>query len=444
MGENQIWGGKNVNTHSRNFWYYTMGRLVSLLGSGIQQVAIPLYILDLTGSGTVMGTFVFLTTLPRILFSPFGGVLGDRFDRKKIMVYMDLLRGGLILFLALMAGMESLTITILMAVQFLVSTSDIIFDPATQAMLADIVPMDKLPRANSVVQAVNSMSYIIGPALGGILYGFFGIKVVFLANGISFVASAVSECFIRYQQTTSKSQFTLKSALVDIKEGFAFLPKVKGLLLLLFFAMLSNFLIAPLFGVVFPFFTREVIGFSGQQFGFLETAWVVGILLGNVLLGTLLVKKSQEKLFKTGLIVETVFFPLFFVYSLGPVLGFFGGPTWLFFAVIAGTNAIIGTFNALVNTPLMTLFQKKTPTEFRSRVFAVIALLAQLTTPLGAILYGLALDRFPISTLFLIAMLGNSAVTIVFLALGMGNFFSEGEQPSANQAPSQVKYDEVG
>ncbi|HCO70292.1 MAG TPA: MFS transporter, partial [Mesotoga infera] len=119
----------------RNFWLFSVGRLVSLIGSGVQALAIPLYILDLTGSGTMMGTFAVITMLPRIVFGPIAGVLGDRFNRKLIMIYMDFARGAAILAMAYLADAEALTISILFIFQLLISTLDISFDPATAAML---------------------------------------------------------------------------------------------------------------------------------------------------------------------------------------------------------------------------------------------------------------------------------------------------------------------
>jgi len=85
---------------SQNFWLYTLGRFVSLLGSGVQDVAILLFILDVTGSGTAMGTFMIITVVPRLILVPLAGVVGDRLNRKWIMVSMDFGRGAVILLLA--------------------------------------------------------------------------------------------------------------------------------------------------------------------------------------------------------------------------------------------------------------------------------------------------------------------------------------------------------
>ncbi|HIH72724.1 MAG TPA: MFS transporter [Thermococcaceae archaeon] len=182
---------------NRNFWLYAMGRFVSLVGSGVQDVALPLFILDLTGSGTIMGIFMIISMLPRLILYPIAGVVGDKINRKWIMVWMDFGRGAVILFLALLASRNLITIPILFGTQFVVSLMNALFGPATSAMLPDIVEKEELMRANSILMSLNSTAYIVGPALGGIIYGMGGIMIAFLINGVSFIASGVSELFIR-------------------------------------------------------------------------------------------------------------------------------------------------------------------------------------------------------------------------------------------------------
>jgi len=416
----------------RNFWLYAIGRLVSLIGSGVQSLAIPLYILDLTGSGTIMGTFMVITMLPRILFGPIAGVLGDRFNRKMIMIYMDFARGASILAMAVLAGANSLTITVLFIFQLLISTFDISFDPATAAMLPDIIDSDKLLRGNSILGAINSLSYIIGPALGGILYGMFGIEAVLILNGASYIASAISEIFIRYQQTTEKGKISLKSVFKDIVEGVGYMRKINGLILVMVFAMLSNFLLSPFFSVVFPFFARTIVGFTSEQYGFLQSGWVVGVLIGNVILGTLLSKKRQGNLFAMGLTAETLILFLLTVFFFPYFIDLFGWASWRYFAALGLPILVTGIFNAFVNTPLNTLFQKIVPTNYRSRIFSVISILTQIATPLGAAIYGFAVDRVPVHYLILVSSICNALLTLVFLLKGMTKLF-DGKTPDSER-----------
>jgi len=340
---------------------------------------------------------------------------------------MDYARGAIILLLALLTRLDALQISGLLIAQFIISTMDITFDPATQAMLGDIVHKNDLNKANSIIQGINSFSFIVGPAMGGILYGLFGIEIVFLINGISFLLSGLSEMFINYHQTTEKVKINVKSTLKDIKEGFQYLKNMKGLMMLLIFAMLSNFLMTSMFSVLVPFFAREVVGFSGQQFGFMETSWVVGVLIGNIILGVFLSKRKATSLFKTGIIAET-FLSLIFAIVVYPfAVSFFGGNSWFFFSIIAVIFIFTGAFNALVNTPMLTLFQKKVSSSYRSRVFSVIAVLTQLIVPAGAFLFGLGLDHFEAHHLILWGSLANGVLTFVFLIIGMTKALSDEE-----------------
>jgi DHA3 family macrolide efflux protein-like MFS transporter len=163
-------------------------------------IAIPLYILDLTGSGAYMGIFTMLSLLPSLILGPFAGVIGDRYNRKKIMVSIDFLDGFLILFLAFLTYIHSMNIAVIFTAQVFVSLIGAMFNSATSAMLPELVDESNLNRANSVIGVVNSFSMIVGPALGGVIYGIWGIGIVFLLNGVSFILSAVSEIFIKYEK----------------------------------------------------------------------------------------------------------------------------------------------------------------------------------------------------------------------------------------------------
>ena len=276
-----------MNLYRRNFGLFSLGRLVSLIGSGIQAVALSLYILDITGSGSKMGTFLIFSLLPRVVFSPLAGIVGDRINRKLIMVLMDFLRGIVILSMAFISRFHQLSILHIYMFQFVVSILDTFFDPVTSAMLPELVPEKQLTRANSLLGAMNSISYIIGPALGGVLYPL-GIEIVFYINGISFVLSGISELFIVYQQTTKKIKMTVTQVWEDFIQGIRYFKERKKMTAIMIFAMITNFLAAPVIMVVVPYFAREIVGFSSYQYGLMETSWVVGTLIGNVLLATLL------------------------------------------------------------------------------------------------------------------------------------------------------------
>lgn len=401
-----------------NFRLYAMGRLVSMIGSGVQMIAIPLYIYDLTKSGTMMGIFTFFSMLPGLLMSPFAGVLGDRWNRKRIMVNMDFARGVLILVLATLAFTNNMSIYILFVCQVFISLMDSIFNSSTGAMLPELVSEEDLMKTNSILGGINSSSMIIGPVLGGIIYGFWGIKYVFLINGVSFVLSAISEMFIKYFSTTeSTEKISAKLFFEDFKEGFGFIKSKKSIIALMFFACTANFLISPAFAVVIPFAIKGFIGFSGENYGIIASGFTIGILIGNVMIGSLLTKKSSKSLMKTGLFFMPIANIVFAMTLFPGSINYFGGPTLLLLGVILFEFIIMGVFNAFVNTPLNTNFQILIPNKMRSRVFSVIGMLAQGAVPMGAVIYGILLDLIPVYSLFMTISIMLILVTVVFLAV---------------------------
>lgn len=398
----------------RNFWLYATGRLVSLIGSGVQDVAVPLYILFLTGSGTMMGTFMIITVVPRLILYPLAGVVGDRFNRKKIMVWMDFGRGALILLLAFLATENLVTIPVLFGAQFAISLMNALFGPATLAMLPDIVKEKDLLRANSIIGSVNSISYIVGPALGGIIYAFGGLEAAFLINGISFMASGVSELFIRYQQATKKFE-KVGEVVTDLKEGVSFVKTHRGLLILLVFALIINFLISPIFGVLFPYVLVVVIQFSPEQFGMLQTTFMIGLLIGNIIIGTLLAKSRVETMLKRGLLIQSgivfVFAGLIFPQAIEAL----GYNSWTLFSALSVTFILIGMFNAFVNTPLMVELQKLAPTAYRARIFSVLEVASQGVAPIGYGIVGILLDVAPAHLIALTLLVLMLLLVLVFV-----------------------------
>lgn len=398
-----------------NFVLFALGRLVSLIGAGIQMIALPLFILDTTGSASMMGIFTLLSIIPRLAATPFAGVLGDRWNRKKIMVYADFGHGVILYLLGVIALYQQITIPVLFVSTALLSVLDAFFSGATAGMLPDIVPEANLKRANSTLGLVSGISSIIGPVVGGILYGLTGILGVFFINATCFTLSAISEIFIRYEPKLRSEKLSVVGFVRDLKEGASFVFAKKGLKVLFIFAMFLNFLSAPLFYIVFPFILKTTIQFSSDQYGYLQSAFVVGALIGNIVIIKFLLKASNRKMLIGGLFAQYGFLFLFALTLFQPMFGWLQSRLSLYFWIGAAFFALTGYFNTLVNVPINTNLQVMTPTHIRSRVFSVLDLLSQIMIPIGAVIYGYLMDNIPVHW-FLIA---NNAlcvlVTVVFL-----------------------------
>ncbi len=370
----------------RNFLLFAAGTLVSNIGSGAQGIALPLYILDLTGSGTLMGTLTFLSFLPKILLSPIAGVFGDRINRKYLMVGLDYARGILILILGILVHFRLLTIPILFGFQIFLSTLDTFFGPATSAMIPDLIGKEELVRANSILGIVGGISQMIGPVIGGVIYGLGGIFLIFIINAISFLGSATFEIFIKYTSSAKKKLFSVKYLFSEIKEGITFVLKKRGLLILMGFSMFMNFVFDPFFRIVLPFIIRKIFKYPPSFVGFLEGALVGGVLVANILLSIFLSKEDTGKLIKGGtVLLETLF--VLFLLSLSPLLGI----TSLIVIAVIG----VGFSIPFINNPVMANIMKMAHGGIRSRVLSLLDMTSQMMIPFGALIFGFLLDKMP-------------------------------------------------
>jgi MFS transporter, DHA3 family, macrolide efflux protein len=418
----------------RNLMLFISGRLVSLIGCGIQLIALPLYILDKTGSGAMMGLFSVASMLPALLMTPVSGIVGDRYNRKYIMVITDISRGLLIVVLAIMAFSEVLTIVWIFTIQVLISVLDSLFNSSGDAFLPDIVSRDALTRATAIKGGADGLSYVIGPIIGSVIYGLFGIKVVFVINALSYIVSGVWEGFIKYEYKKRVAKpLTAKIFFHEIAEVGHFIHSHKGLKIMFVFACVVNLLLYPVFTVVLPYAYKQTIGFSDIQYGYLNAFFMGGLLLGNIIMGTWLHKTRFEKLIKTGVYLESTIFALFSIMLFPIVIRFFQGASWGYFWLLGLFLLALGLNSTTINVPVDTSLQKMVKPEMRSRFFAVKGLLSMIAAPLGALVFGLMLDRFPVHWI----LVGISTVvlfgTIVFTRVATSDIYDEAEDPIIQQ-----------
>ncbi|CAB1246324.1 MFS transporter [Clostridiaceae bacterium BL-3] len=402
--------------YNRNLLSYMLGRFISYTGTGIQQIALPLYILDVTHSGIMMGFFSAINLIPNIVALPFAGILGDRKNRKNVMMVSDYARGCFVIFLGYFAMRGSLNLAFLFTVQIFISIMDSIFNASSTAILPELVEEDKLMNGIAARGGIDAVSMIIGPALGGIIYGIFGIKVIFYLNGLSFIISGISCTLINYENKDRKSKaLTFKSFFTENSEVLYFIKKNKALLQLFSLAMVTNFLVAPLLDIVLPYVMKKEIGFTSQQYGYLISFFTFGILIGNILIATYLVKFSRKFIMKNSLVLQTMILFMFPVAVFPITVNHLGGHSLKLFMLLTCIMFLGGFFNSGLNTPLNTNLQEIVPNKMRSRFFSILGVFGQGAIPLGSVIYGVLLDKFPYYYILIVVMSVVFAVTLVFM-----------------------------
>ena len=382
---------------TKNIVLLLSGQLVSMLESSIYSFSISLYILQITGSALNFSITLALGTLPRVLFGPVAGVVADRFDRKKMVVSIDLLSGVIVLVLLGISFADQLRLPYLYATTFLLSTCSVFFNTPLQASIKNLVDEKNLMRINSLSSTISSLTAIAGPFIGGLVFAVMDIKLFFLINGLSFLFSGIAEAFVDFD-LKEKIEGILPNKKIkesfnfvkDMKEGIQYIMKQKWLMVLGSFVILFNMLIMIGLTVPIPFIVREEWGFGAQQLGMINMMFPLGMLIGS--LGLSIVPQS-ERLFKRLIGSIAVFSLAILVAGLVSAELFFKGNSIHNIAILMGMYLTMAIASVLINLPIGVAMQKLVPNEMMGRVQGTLGTLATGLTPIGAIIGGVLVDR---------------------------------------------------
>lgn len=404
---------------NRNYFLLWQGQAISKLGSQVFSIALIFWITEVTGSPMLMGLLSMTASIPALLLGPVGGAFADRYSRRMIIIFCDLLNGLAMLSLAGLVyyfpNQTDLTVVWLFMVTIFVAIVNSFFFPSISASIPDLVPRDKLVKANTMTQLSLRISVLFGQGLGGIFYKLLGPYVIFIVNGLSFFFSAGSESFIKIPQKIAKKDPQMKNRFqefkTDIVEGFRYIWHKSGLRELLMVSTLLNFFVTPII-ILMPFFVKDFLNLGenwNMWFGFLIAVYSVGTMFGFVFAGIAkLSAKSRGRLMVVILIVKSV------IYG---AIGLSGN-----ILVVMGLAAIGGFMTGFVTVNITTILQLTTPSEIRGRVFGLLGTLSGAVAPLAMGLSGIVADllnkNYPLVYIFC----GGSMVFITSLVTFNKNY----------------------
>lgn len=271
----------------RDFALLWAGMSVSLLGDGIYFVAIAWQVYELSNAPTALAVVGVAWTLPNVLLLLVGGVLSDRFDRRRLMIVSDVVRGlaiGTIAVLSLSGALELRHLLVLVAIY---GAGEALFVPAFQAIVPDIVPQEHLVQANSLDTLMRPLAVQLGgPALGGLAIAGFGTGVAFALDAATFAVSATCLALMRSRPLPLKENaIGIRSALREVGEGFAFVRAHRWLWGTLAAAGLSLLLYYGPMEVLLPYVIKNELGGSSTDFGLALAAVGVGAIAAALVMG---------------------------------------------------------------------------------------------------------------------------------------------------------------
>lgn len=195
----------------RDFTLVVIGQIISLFGSAILRFALPLYLLRQTGFPAQFGLVGAASMIPAVLCSPVGGVAADRLNKRSMMAGLDFFTAGLVLAFALLLDRVPLLPLMAACLMLLYGIAGA-YQPAVQASIPLLAGAEQLTRANAVINMVNTLSALLGPVAGGVLFSQFGIRPILWVSIGCFLSSAVMELFIHIPHTPQKAAGGLLAA----------------------------------------------------------------------------------------------------------------------------------------------------------------------------------------------------------------------------------------
>jgi MFS family permease len=406
-----------ANQSNTNFRLMAGGQIVTVLGSSLLRFALSLHVLDTTGRVDIFAALVAVSGIPNLL-APLGGAVSDRLDRRLLMVFYDAFCCAVtfVFLFVLLSGHASIfAVGTVMALLGFIGAME---TPNGAACVPLLVPTSKLESANGIIQGAQSLSGIAAPALGGVLYGVFGIRALVAISGTAFGLAAVMETFIHIPfERRPRSNGILRTLGMDLKDGFHYVWQEIFIRRMMIVAALLNLSLAPCFIVAGPLVLRMTMkspdALYGIGMGAVEAASVVGALT----VGVFSKKMSITGIWQWIFVIALLFIPLAFVVTPAasgagfwpPYIGF-----CLFMVIIAAATTILSIF-------VIVRIQAKTPNENLGKVMAIIQSVAQCAAPIGQLLYGAAFEGFPGAAYLPLLMGGGLTLIAAFIAKAMLN-----------------------
>ena len=390
----------NKKLFTKDFTLVVIGQTISLFGNAAVRFALPLYLLNLTGSSALYGTVTACAFIPSILLSPVGGIVADRMNKRNIMVILDFFTAAVILTFSLLIpksiprggqmdeGNLILLVTVTLMLLFGIAGA---YQPSVQASIPALTSQEHFMAANSVINTISSFASFIGPVLGGVLYSAYGLKPVLRVCVVCFLLSAIMELFIKipFQKQISEGGI-LKTAKRDFSESIRFIRKEKpviGKTLLVVCGI--NLFLSAMIVVALPYLVTEVFNLeaaaANRLYGFAEGALAAGGLLGGIGAGIFADRLVIHKSGNLVICCAAGVFPIGI--SLGVISS--GMVNYLVITVCCFT---IMVFSTIFTVQMMSFIQTETPQNLIGKVIAVIFTVSMCAQPIGNALYGVLFE----------------------------------------------------
>jgi MFS family permease len=365
----------------RNFRLYLSGQAISLLGTWMQVAAQGWVVWELTKSPAALGTVAMLGSLPLLVLGPFAGAWSDRLDRRRVLIWTQVMAMVLAITLAILVQTELIQIWHVYLLALSLGAITALDFPTQQAFIGDIAGVGEIRKIVVVNAMINQMTRMVGPTLAGWVMGALGVAPAFWLNGISFLAVIATLVAIRSNQVQRASVDT--RPLSQFVDGLKFIrsqPRIQDLMIVTAFA--TFFGIATM--LIMPAFAAQVLHGDAKTYGAIMGANGAGALFSTILLVPML-----QRVRRTGLMISTV------LLWVGACIGLLSYTSWTPVALLCMFG--IGLGIPVVMTTANGLLQTLAPVTMRGRLISVWFMVGFGLQPISSIFVGHVAEWFTTS-----------------------------------------------
>ena len=383
----------------KKFFVLWSSQAFSLFGSSVVGFALAWYLARETGSATVLATAVLVGIIPGIVLGPFIGPFIDRWNRKKIMIYGDLVTALFTLVLVVLFYTNTIQIWHIYVVMAARGISGSFQRPALDASIPMIAPEKHLARANGLNMTLYGGINIVGPPVGAFLIETLEMQWVFSVDIITAVLAIACLLPLGIPQPSRTTLSVKPNVFGDMVQGFRYIVAWRGLLLLLLLISVMSFFAAPGSSLM-PIFVTNHLGGDVFKLGWLQTARGVGVVFGGLILGIWGGLKRRIVTSLTFIAIQAIAIAVF---SFTTENLFTLGITMVFIAGLSGS---------FINGPIMAIFHSVVARDVQGRFFALMGSITGAMMPLGLAVGGPVADAIGVRAVFFITAAAIFTLTV--------------------------------
>ncbi|WP_350599076.1 MFS transporter [Pseudomonas sp. 65/3-MNA-CIBAN-0223] len=390
----------------RDFSLLWAAQAVSLVGSEISAVAIPLFAIGVLGfDAAELGILLALQGVPPVIFGVFAGVWVDRVSQRRLLLASDVLRAVLVAFIPLLYWADSLSTAALFLCTFLIASVTVFSDIAYWSFIPRIVPDQQLLAGNSRLSMSQSIATTGGPGMAGAIASFIGPTMALVVDAISYLVSFALTKGVSVKKA-DEPPVTHEPVLEALLSGLRFVFGNRKILLLASGAAIWHLVYFSLLTMLFIYLTRDLTS-PAYVVGIVLTCGGLGSLVGAIVISR--VKVSIGRLFMLAATLIGAQLPLVLIpvpYS----------EMWISQVAVAIALLLSGVSAAAHSILHITLRQEETPRDLLGRMTSVVRLISWGAMPLGSLLGGMLLNYYSAVAAFQLNSLIGAGLTVIWLA----------------------------